>query len=255
MFEAYKERLNDSSKKSPGRSVAKPSITGIFGRLGLAGLPESNCHYIAPTWDIESKAFFNSPDVPSDYLPVFLGDAGDERFSTMLDRVGWIGYKQLEETLGLSNTAEYKAAFTTMLDSPEPPLSFYAEKRQGRWETFPSEIIKLGEGLAVALGTVRIQRVPGSYSMKDENNQTVGKIIPNKDSVFIGVREQFKPLSDARGQIDPARLRKRRVRTVDFIGMDVKSVSEAVRLISGIKAAIAVLPQPAEEVSEETEVP
>jgi hypothetical protein len=96
--------------------------------------------------------FFNSPDVPSDYLPVFLGDDGEERFSTMLDRIGWIGYKQLAEALGLSNATEYKAAFTTMLDSPEPPLSFYTEKRQGRWETFPSEIIKLGEGLAVALG-------------------------------------------------------------------------------------------------------
>jgi hypothetical protein len=256
-FEAYQVRLNDSPKKSPGRSLAKPSIlNGIFGRLGLAGLPEENCHYIALTWDCESKAFFNSPDVPSDYLPVFLGDAGEERFSTMLDRIGWIGYKQLEDALGLSDATEYKAAFTTMLESPEPPTSFYTEKkRQGRWESFPSEIIRLGEDLAIALGTVRVQRVPGSYSMKDENNQTVGKIIPNKDSVFIGVREEYKPLSDARGQIDPARLRRKRVRTVDFIGMDVNSVSESERLISGIKAVIAVLPEPAERTSEETEVP
>jgi hypothetical protein len=256
VFEAYQIRLNDSAKKSPGRSLAKPSILkGIFGRLGLAGLPEANCHYIALTWDCESKAFFNSPDVPFDYLPVFLGDDGRERFSTMLGRIGWIGYKQLEEALGLSHATEYKAAFTTMLHSPEPPPSFYAEKRRGRWESFPNEIIKLGEGLAVALGTVRIQRVDGSYSMKDENNQTVGKIIPNKDSVFIGVREECKPLSYARGQIDQARFRRRRVRTVDFIGMDVKSVSEAERLIRSIKAAIAVLPEPAEGMSEETAVP
>jgi hypothetical protein len=221
----------------------------------LAGLPEANCYYFALTWDCESKAFFNSPDVPFDYLPVFLGDGGEGKFSAMLDRVGWIGYKQLEEAIGLSNATEYKAAFTTMLDSPEPPLSFYSEKRQGRWESFQSEIIKLGEGLAIALGTVRIQRMPGSYSMKDENNQTVGKISPSKDSVFIGVREEYKPLSDARGQIDQARLRRRRVRAVDFIGMDVTSVSEAEKLISGIKAVIAVLPEPAEGMSEETELP
>lgn len=255
LFEAYRVQLNDSPKKSPGRSLAKSSIvTGIFGRLGLAGLPEENCHYVALTWDCESKAFFNSPDVPSDYLPVFLGAAGEERFSTMLDRIGWIGYRQLEDALGLSNATEYKAAFTTMLDSTEPPLSFYAEKRQGRWESFPNEIIELGEDLAIALGTARVQRLAGSYSMKDENNQTVGKIIPNKDSVFIGVREKYTPFSDARGWIDQAQVRRKRVQRVDFIGMDVKSVSEAARLINGIKTVIAVLPEPAEGVPEETDV-
>ena len=256
LFEAYQVRLNDSPKKSPGRSLAKPSIlTGIFGRLGLAGLPEANCHYIALTWDCESKAFFNSRDVPSNYLPVFLGDAGEERFSTMLDRIGWIGYKQLEDALGLSNAPEYKAAFTTMLGSPEPTLSFYAERRQGRWETFPSEIIRLGEDLAIALGTVRVQRVAGSFSLKDENNQTVGKIVPNRDSVFIGVREEYTPFSDAPEWIDQAKIRRKPVQRVDFIGMNVKSVSDAERLISGIKAVLALLPEPAEGIPEETEVP
>ena len=239
-----------------GVGRAKPSIlTGIFGRLGLAGLPEANCHYIALTWDCESKAFFNSRDVPSNYLPVFLGDAGEERFSTMLDRIGWIGYKQLEDALGLSNAPEYKAAFTTMLGSPEPTLSFYAERRQGRWETFPSEIIRLGEDLAIALGTVRVQRVAGSFSLKDENNQTVGKIVPNRDSVFIGVREEYTPFSDAPEWIDQAKIRRKRVQRVDFIGMNVKSVSDADRLISGIKAVLALLPEPAEGIPEETEVP
>jgi hypothetical protein len=256
LFEAYKVRLNDSPKKSPGRSLAKPSIlTGIFGRLGLAGLPEANCHYIALTWDCESKAFFNSPDVPFDYLPVFLGEDGEGRFSTVLDRVGWIGYKQLEEAIGLSNATEYKAAFTTMLDSPEPPLSFYSEKRQGRWESFPSQIIELGESLALALGTVRIQRVAGSYSMKDENNQTVGKIVPNRDSVFIGVREEYTPFSDAPEWIGQAKISRKRVQRVDFIGMNVKSVFDAERLIIGIKAVLALLPEPAEGIPEETEVP
>lgn len=256
MFRAYQTRLNDSPSKAPGRSLAKPSIlNGIFGRLGLAGLPEANCHYIALTWDCQSKAFLNSPDISSDYLPVFLGDADEERFSTMLDRVGWIGYKQLEDALGLSNATEYKAAFTTMLDSPEPPLSFYSEKRQGRWKSFPSEIIKLGEDLAIALGTVRVQRRAGSYSMKDENNQTVGKIVPNRDSVFMGVREAYTPFSNAPEWVDQAKVRRKRVQRVDFIGMDVKSVSEAERLISGIKAVLAVLPEPAEGIPEETEVP
>lgn len=252
LFEAYQVRLNDSPKKSPGRRLAKPSILGIFERLGLARLPEANCHYIALTWDCESKVFFNSPDVSSDYLPVFLGGAGEERFSTMLDRIGWIGYKQLEESLSLSNVTEYKAAFTTMLDSPEPPISCYTEKkRQGRWETFPIDIIKLGEGLASALGTVRVQRLAGSYSMKDENDQTVGKIMPSENSVFIGVREEYKP----RGWIDRTRLRTKRVHRAEFIGMDVKNVSEAERLIRGIKAVLAVLPEPADGISEETEVP
>ncbi len=255
-FEAYKIRLNESPKKSPGRSLAKPSIlNGIFGRLGLAGLPETNCHYVALTWDRESKAFCNSPDIPPDYLPVFLGDSGEEKFFTMLHRIGWIGYRQLEEALGLQSDKEYRAAFTTMLDSLEPPLSFYDEKRQGRWESFPGQIIKLGEDLAIALGTVRVQRVPGSYSMKDENGQTVGKIIPNKDGVFIGVRDGFAPLSKAQGCIDQARLRRKRVRTVDFLGIDVKSVSEADNLITAIKAVMAVLPEPAEEMPEETGLP
>ncbi len=221
----------------------------------MAGLPEENCHYIALTWDCESKAFFNSPGVSSDYLPVFLGDDGEERFTTMLDRIGWIGYKRLEDALGLSNAPEYKAAFTTMLDSPEPPLSFYTEKRQGRWESFPSEIIRLGEDLVIALGTVPVQRVAGSYSMKDENDQTVGKIIPNKDSVFIGVREGYPPFSDARGWIDQAKFRKKKVQRAEFVGMDVKRVLEAERFIGSIKAVLADLPEPADGVSEEIEAP
>jgi len=37
--------------------------------------------------------------------------------------------------------------------------------------------------------------------------------------------------------------------------MNVKSVSDAERLISGIKAVLALLPEPAEGIPEETEVP
>jgi hypothetical protein len=256
LFRSYQLRLNDSPKKSPGRSLAKASIlNGVFGRLGLAGIAENNCYYIALTWDCKSKVFFNSPDISSEYLPVFLGNNGEERFSSMLDRIGWIGFRQLEDALGLSEAEEYKAAFTTMLGSPEPPLSFYTDKKQSRWESFPAEIIKLGEDLAIALEPVRVQRVAGSYSMKDENNQTVGKIVPNRDFLFIGLREEYAPLSGAKACIDEKKIRTKRVQRVNFVGMNVTSVSEADKLIRDIKAVIAVLPEPAEGMSGEVELP
>lgn len=256
LFQSYQLRLNDSPKKSPGRSLAKASsLNGIFGRLGLAGIAENNCYYIALTWDCKSRMFFNSSDISSEYLPVFLGNNGEERFSSMLDRVGWIGFKELEDALGLSNAEEYKVAFATMLGSPEPTLSFYTDKKQKRWESFPAEIITLGEDLAIALEPVRVQRVAGSYSMKDENNQTVGKIIPNRDSLFIGLREEYAPLSVAKTCIEEKQIRTKSVQGVNFVGMNVTSVSKADKLIRGIKAVIAVLPEPAEGMLGEGELP
>jgi hypothetical protein len=256
LFQSYQRRLNDSPTKSPGRSLAKASILdGIFLRLGVAGIAENNCHYIALTWDCKSRMFFNSSDISSEYLPVFLGNNGEERFSSMLDRVGWIGFKELEDALGLSDAEEYKAAFATMLGSPEPTLSFYPDKKQKRWESFPAEIIKLGEDLAIALEPVRVQRVAGSYSMKDENNQTVGKIIPNRDSLFIGLREEYAPLFGAKACIEEKQIRIKSVQGVNFVGMNVTSASEADKLIRGIKAVIAVLPEPAEGMLGEVELP
>jgi hypothetical protein len=43
------------------------------------------------------------------------------------------------------------------------------------------------------------------------------------------------------------------VQRAEFIGIDVKSVSEPERLIRGIKAVLADLPEPAEGMAEETE--
>jgi hypothetical protein len=255
LFEAYKVRLNDSPKKSPGRSLAKPSIlTGIFGRLGLAGLPEANCHYIALTWDCESKAFFNSPDVPFDYLPVFLGEDGEGTFSTMLDRVGWIGYKQLEGAIGLSNATEYKAAFTTMLDSPEPPLSFYSEKRQGRWESFPGQIIELGEGLALALGTVPLPSAGSRAGWRslwiDQSSRERDRIKRNRHELRLSVRESVlrperQPFLycglDGDGFLSDGLPRKQRLQIVLKLG----GVPKGFCLCSGLESPLVLpLPEP-----------
>jgi hypothetical protein len=86
---AYRSRLNDSLSKSPGRTLVKENILlGIFKRLGLNGLAEENCCFVALTWDTRANVFFQSKGVPSDCLPVFLDSAGADVYSNS-DSPAW----------------------------------------------------------------------------------------------------------------------------------------------------------------------
>jgi len=236
VFNAYKSRLNDSDVKAPGRTIAKPSILNrIFKPLRLSGIGEENCCYIALTWDTESNAFFSSGEVPSDCLPVFLNESGVDVFQTAMSRVGWIGYKRLSDELGLLNSSEYVTALSTMLDALEPTTAYYAELRRGRWSTFPQHIVDLASEIANDFAG-RAQRWEGSYSLLDENKQTIAKIIPNQSSVFVGIRTGIPAASGVQHWASSSGgTATRKIKNVQFEGVNVHSKNEAREFIRTIK--------------------
>jgi len=252
VFDAYKSRLNDSDAKAPGRTLAKPSIlNGIFKPLRLSGIGEENCCYIALTWDTPSNAFFGSVEVPSNCLPVFLNESGVDVFQNAMSRVGWIGYKRLSDALGLLNSSEYLTALRTMLDALEPTASYYAEIRRGRWSAFPQHIIDLASEIANEFAG-RAQRLKGSYSLLDENKQTIAKIIPNESSVFVGIRMGTPAASIVQHWASSSRgIVPRKIKNVQFEGVHVHSKNEAHEFISTIKQRLE--PPPAEAEGDSTE--
>lgn len=251
-FNAYKSRLNDSDVKAPGRTLAKPSILNrIFKPLRLSGIGEENCCYIALTWDTESNVFFSSGEVPSDCLPVFLNESGVDVFQTAMSRVGWIGFKRLSDALGLLNSSEYVTALSTMLDALEPTTSYYAEMRRRRWSTFPQHIVDLASEIANDFAG-RAQRWEGSYSLLDENKQTIAKIIPNQSSVFVGIRTGIPAASGVqRWASSSGGTVTRKIKNVQFEGVNVHSKNEAREFIRTIKQRLEPPPSEAEGDSNE----
>jgi len=254
VFDAYKSRLNDSDAKAPGRTLAKPSILNrIFKPLRLFGIGEENCCYVALTWDTESNVFFGSGEVPSDCLPVFLNESGVDVFQSAMSRVGWIGYKRLSDSLGLLNSSECVTALSTMLDALEPTTSYYAEVRKGRWSTFPQHIVDLASAIANEFAG-RAQRREGSYSLLDENKQTIAKIIPNDSSVFLGVRRGTPAASAVQHwACSSGGIVIRRIKNVQFEGVNVCSKNEARDFVSTIKQRLEPPPSEAEGDSNEPE--
>ena len=236
VFGAYRSQLNDSEAKAPGRTLAKRSILNrILKPLRLHGISEENCCYVALTWDVTSNAFYRSTEVPVDCLPVFLNEGAVDTFRDATSRVGWIGYAHLNEALGLLNSSEYVTAFSTMLDDPEPPASYYAENRKGRWATFPPHIVKLASEIADEFAG-RAQRWEGSYSLLDENKQTVAKIIPNDASVFVGIRTGYPAATPVQHWASSSGgIITRKVRNVRFDGVNVLDKNQAQEFIAAMK--------------------
>jgi hypothetical protein len=188
IYYAYRTLLNDDPQRGPGRRLFKVENVDLFRRLGLAGLAEENVSYVALTWDRADKAFFRNPGVTSDYLPRFYDHDGQDRYNDMADRIGWIGYSELERTLNLSKSEEYVAARNLMLPASEPTDADYESQRPSRLEGYADEIKALTVRIIAMLASDRIESQNGSYSYKDEDNRTVAKIILLRDRVFVGVR-------------------------------------------------------------------
>lgn len=177
---------------------------------------------------------------------MFLNEAGVDSFRETGSRVGWIGYKKLIDTLQLGTSAEFMIAFHTMQEQTEPPESYYIESRRGRWNTFPPKIVSLASEIANALEG-QAQRYAGSYSVVDENNETIAKVIPNDSSVFIGVRVGTPPAllveswhSAKRGTII------RKIKNVQFVGANICDKTQAEEFISVMKLRKQIEPSETE---------
>lgn len=249
VFKAYMERLNDAGSKAPGRTLVKETILkGIFKRLGLHGISEDSCYFIALTWDTRAKCFLSHDGVSADYLPVFLDSRGTDVFAVSLRRIGWLGYAELNSALQLSDSLEYRTAFATMLDSFEPSETFYSERRSGRWSSFPEWVQSLATDIANCFDS-HIERKEGSFSLHDENSQIIAKIMPREKDVFLGVNDGLSALNPPeqwQSACGPSLTRK--IRKTVFSGRCVTTLGEASDFVTLLKGRLESDTQPAAEI-------
>jgi len=188
IYREYLDRLNDDPDKAPGRRLVKAENVELLRSLGLAGLPEENVYYVALTWDRAEKVFFRNQDVAADYLPRFYNHDGRDLFDDMRDRIGWIGYSELENAVGLLTCDEYIAARDLMLPGSAPTDADYRVRQGKNLEGHSAAIRTLTGKLAAMLPREALEAQTDSYSVKDEHNRTAAKIMPTETRTFIGVR-------------------------------------------------------------------
>ena len=181
----YKAKQGDS-KPLPRRLVKPVILKNILRPLGLLGLPETHCAYVALTWDAPERVFFNDPLVRKhDGLPVFSNEAGDD--ASAQDRLGWLGYGALDEILNLRDAPEYQAALRTMIDYNVPKPADYSDAVIALGQV-SAEAIPLMDRLASLFTGYDVARFEGSFSIK-EGGQTIAKLIPRENGVFVGIRD------------------------------------------------------------------
>jgi hypothetical protein len=148
---------------------------------------------------------------------------------------------------------EYVAAFATMLSSVEPTRAFYNERRSGRWDSFPDWIVSLATSIASRFDS-RAQRYEGSFSIQDENRQTIAKIIPRANGVFVGIRDGF-PVSvpPERWQCSKSPVSMQRIKNVNFSGCLVTTLAEASDFVVQLQGRVEPEALPSEETLSEQE--
>lgn len=127
VYAGYKDGLNDPAPTN--RRLQNQKVIRLLDQYGLIGLPEERCHYVALTWDDKPERVFRAD---LDLRPRFFAATGDDQYSQMLSRYGWLGYEELEDRLIPRPYSEYLAARKTMMDNPTPGTNDYARYERAR---------------------------------------------------------------------------------------------------------------------------
>ncbi len=216
---AYQKKLNDTKQ----RHLDKPGVIDMLDEWGLVGIPEKNCHYIAWTWDQAEKAFVNSSNKDKYELPLFVDENDNNLWDDMQDRIGWIGYKEVENAFNLVDNTEFQRAFKTMQEDLAPSAPDYETGNSLRLERLSDDIRKDIDEIAKRFSPKEVKKCRGSYSIM-KSGQTVGKIIPccggENSGIFVGVRETGIPVQDNQ------RLLEKRVQSVLFKGFLIKDIQK-----------------------------
>ncbi len=192
LFAAYKEQLRDYSHKP--RHLRKPEILQILSYLGLMSLPEERFCYVALTWDDAEHAFFADSDVAkADGLPLLLDEAGKDIYDVMKPRIGWLGYANLEEALGLRANGEYAQACSGMFARSAPTHKDYGRLRAAAAmpeydSAFLEELFGRFREACGQHTKFFWKQHTGSYSLGIAG-KTLAKLMPEGDLVFVGVRD------------------------------------------------------------------
>lgn len=194
IFKKYKEQLRDYSQKP--RHLRKPEILQLLNDLKLISLSEDRCHYVALTWDDAKHAFFADSDVKRpDNMPLLLDEYEKDVYDTVKPRLGWLGYKNLEEALDL-HSDEYKRACCGMFSNLEPTQKDYDRLRAvaGMPEydkDFLDDLFGRFREACEQNAKFFHKRCRGSYSL-GVAGKTLAKLIPEGDLLFVGVRDDGK---------------------------------------------------------------
>lgn len=195
IFLQYEKQLKDGNK-TPRKIEKRKILEDIIRPLGLLGLKDGYFHYVALTWDREDHVFFGGKNRDKSLLPLFLDENGNDIHSQMIERLGWVGYRQLEMALGLEKDDEYKVALLTMVGRNEPKENYYdfiSRKGLGSYSEVTrclaenvSNYFRQCEGYSVL-------EYRGSYSVKEigKFKYTIIKIIPSQNGIFLGIRDTY----------------------------------------------------------------
>jgi hypothetical protein len=197
--------------------ILKPLMSGITSNASF--------RYVALTWDTEIMAFFRDDEVTDDFLPRFLDPSdGHNLYQEMQSQIGWLGYRNLEEALGLNENSTYRLAFETMLSGTEPSKKYYDRKAKQAIENLPENIKALIKELKTFFNPYRVDPGAGSHSVKNDANSTVAKIIPRRTKVFVGFRVDKANENMIAEKIDmetAGNSARVNIRGVEFMGYEV----------------------------------
>jgi hypothetical protein len=186
LFEQYQSRLRDYSRKP--RHLLKGTVLDTLQGLGLVGLPDERCYYVAFTWDDGWKRVFHADE---DSRPLFLSTTGVDRFAAMASRYGWLGYGNVAEALSLEADIEYQNACHGMLSSPVPTTADYRQARSLKnlspvEKQFVRQVLDLLAQVYADYPTT-VKHHSGSLSVLHDGIPIV-KVIP-EEGMFIGIRD------------------------------------------------------------------
>ncbi len=194
LFEAYQNSsLIDPAPRS--RHLVKPRVLQTLERLGLLKTPdqpgvyEERCYYVALTWDSSDHIWFNDDTVASDFLPMFLDENGDNLWSRMRRRCGWLGYQNMEKAIGLRGSHDYVQALDSMVSDAVPPRTTY-----NRHDPIPDPQMKalrstVADHLARACGGTVVAEGSTGRGSSIKTDKVVAKVIRRDRGIFVGIRE------------------------------------------------------------------
>jgi len=232
LFDQYRKILKDSNV-APRHLNKSVIINEVLSPLGLLNLTEKKCHYVALTWDSDNHVFFKDPEVNKKGLPLFLNEQGNDLFDSMCARVGWLGYRALEQVLGLRSDWEYVAAIRTMVKRSEPSEKNYQTTKK-RLDDYSQKIVELTKKLAWLFNDAKgckVVEMKGSYSVIFDN-RTLAKVIPITAGVFLGISEERNPQVWFSGELQRYMEHSRPFLGL-FIAADVNDLTGAQMFVKG----------------------
>lgn len=188
---------------SPRKLQKRQILQQVLAPLQLAGLPLNHFAFLALTWDRDP--FYQ---MPTEFLPRFLDERGDDIFHSISGQVGWVAYHHFQAVPGLIEVV--KPVLQVMVGSVMPTKSDVETASWPRLVSQPvrnmsqdtQDLMRRLEQLSVRMfGRDEVKTYAGSISIKTPS-RVEAKIVPQAHAlqrfVLLGVRPEW-PIADWSG--------------------------------------------------------